>query len=100
VSQPDPRTSLIFLAGAACVGAIFIFFVLPAVMKVTSFLEAVIVLSDAIGSYFNNRAAGALACVVILISVAGCCVISLLIAFAFTTCFTSEPSSICRLIGR
>ena|SRR5689334_7525920 len=98
--QGDPRLAIAILAGMACLGGLFIVFVLPFLGRVSIGIEALSLLISGIGDYVGNPRIIWLGCLVVTLLVAACCIIVLVTVGAFLTCTTGNPSQICRLIGR
>ena len=98
--QGDPRLAIAILAGMACLGGLFIVFVLPIIGRVSVGFEAISLLITGIGDYVGNPRVVWLGCLVFFLVVAGCCVIIFITVGAFLTCTTGNPSQLCRLIGR
>ena len=96
----DPRNIYIFFGALLCVALVLVVFVVPIMLRFTTLLEAVTLIVEALGSYFNNPRVVWLGCLAFGLCVIGCCAITVIIAGAFLTCSTASPSAICRLIGR
>lgn len=98
--QGDPRLAIAILAGMACLGGLFIVFVLPFIGRVSIGIEALSLLVTGIGEYVGNTRIVWLGCLVASLLIAACCVIVFVTVGAFLTCTTGNPSQLCRLIGR
>lgn len=96
----DPRIATGILIGMACMGMLVIFVVLPLLGRFSIFIEAMTLMIEAVGSNYGNTRVIWLGCGVVVLTVLGCCLVTVIIAGALLTCSTNNPAAICRLIGR
>ena len=100
LSSADPKTTIILLGGAAVVGFILLFIVLPLLGRFSLMLEAINLLAEPLGEYFGNPRVALLGCLVFLLIVVACCVLVFIAAGALLTCGTANPSQFCNLFRR
>ncbi len=70
-----PTTLLII--GTLCVGAIILIFALPLVERFSLYFEAINLLAEGIGEYFNNPGLVRLGCLIAVLMIVGCCIITI-----------------------
>ncbi len=99
-SSSDPRLTLALLVGLGCVGMLVIFVVLPLLGRFSVGLEALSLLIEGLGEYFGNTRIVWLGCIVIFLTIMGCCLITIVLGGALITCNTGNPAALCRLVGR
>jgi Na+/proline symporter len=97
---PINNTGLIFLAGAACLAALLFVVVLPLLTRFGPVLEALPLLIEGLGEYFGNPRLVWLGCLIIGLTLIGCCILTVVGGGLLLGCFTGNPSQLCRLIGR
>jgi len=100
LSSTDPRLTVILIAGAAVIGFILLFVVLPLFGRFSLALEAINLLAEPLGEYVGNPKVALLGCLVVGLILCACCVLLFVGAGALLTCGTSNPSQLCRIIGR
>ncbi|GEM_PF-4979163 len=88
------------LVGLICLAAIGVFVVVPALVRFTTWFEALSLLVEGLGEYTGHHRLAWLGCVALFLGIAACCVVTLVLAGALLTCNASNPAQLCRLIGR
>jgi len=95
-----PTTILLFLAVLLVIALLVVFFVTPLLAQFGLGFEALTLLLEGLGDYFGNKRIVWLVCLVVGLTICGCCVVTTAIGGAFLTCFTDQPTRLCSLIGR
>jgi hypothetical protein len=98
LSSLDPRIITIVVVGI--IGFVLLFVVLPFVGRLSLVVEALSLLSEPLGDLTGNPRILLLGCVVLVLTVAGCCIITFVVVGSLLTCGSPNPSGLCRLIGR
>ncbi len=89
-----------FLGGIACIVLVVVLVVVPILTRFTGALEALTLLVEGLGEYFGNPRLVWLGCVVAVLTLIGCCVVSVVGGGVLLSCFSGNPGQLCRLIGR
>jgi len=98
VSSLDPRLiTILVLTGVLLVVLVI---VLPLVGRLSLIVEAITLLSEPLGDILGNQRIVLLGCIVLGLTIAGCCIIAFVVVGSLLTCGTAAPSGLCRLIGR
>lgn len=98
MSSIDPRVITVVVLGI--IAFIVLFVVLPFVGRLSLVVEALALLSEPLGDLTGNPRFLLLGCVVLFLTIAGCCIISFVLVGSLLTCGSPNPSALCRLIGR
>lgn len=98
-STTDPRAAAL-LIGLICLAAIGLFVIVPALVRFTTWFEALSLLVEGIGEYTGHHRLVWLGCAAVCLGIAACCVVTLALTGALLTCNASNPAQLCRLIGR
>ncbi len=96
----DQIVTLLILGALACVGLLFIIFGLRFFGRLGEFLEAGSVFMEGLTEYFGQPRLPALCCMMGAITLLGCCVLLVALVLTGVSCFSANPASLCRLIGR
>lgn len=93
-----PTTILII--GGLCVGVIILFLALPLLERFSLYLEAISLISEGLGEYFGNPGLVRLGCLVFVLMIVGCCIITIVGAGTAISCTTGNTAAICSLFRR
>ncbi|MEP7288067.1 MAG: hypothetical protein ABI947_20120 [Chloroflexota bacterium] len=98
--QGNPTNILLFLGGLGIVALIVVMVVVPLLGRLTLIIEAGSLLAGGLGEYFGNSHVVWIGCVVVILIILSCCCIVVVGAGAILSCGTTNPSQLCRLVGR
>ncbi len=96
---PLTPTNILIIAGL-CVGVIVLFMALPLLERFSLYFEAFSLLMEGIGEYINNPGLVRLGCLVIILMIVGCCIITIVGAGTAISCTTGNTAAICTLFKR
>ena len=74
--------------------------VMPFLTRFSRVLEALPLLIEGLGEYFGNPRLVWLGCLIIALTLVACCVLAVVGGGLLVSCFTGNPTQLCRLIGR
>jgi hypothetical protein len=100
LSSNNSIVVLAFLAGIACIGILVVAVIVPILTRFTGVLEALTLLMEGLGEYFGNPRTVWLGCVVVVLTLIGCCIVGVVGSGVLLSCFSTNPVQLCRLIGR
>ncbi len=98
-STTGSNVSLIVLGGLICLAIVVVVVIVPFFTRFGATLEALSILLEGLGEYFGNPRIVWLGCLIVSLTIIGCCIIAIIGGSALLTCFSNNPVPLCRLIG-